>query len=99
MALLARGRALAILASTLACIGFGIVTEATIFRLAGFDPLDFTTQSLGAVLAGLALLFGGAGDPEHDPFSAERLMPGRFGFAVLGVGSLAVVIGAWRAFA
>jgi peptidoglycan biosynthesis protein MviN/MurJ (putative lipid II flippase) len=40
----------------LCCIALGAVTEATIFRLAKFDELDFCNQSLGAVLAGLAML-------------------------------------------
>jgi hypothetical protein len=40
----------------LACIALGAVTEATIFRLAKFDEIDFCNQSLGAVLAGLAAL-------------------------------------------
>jgi hypothetical protein len=35
----------------LLCIAGGIVTEATIFRLAEFDEIDFCCQSLGAVLA------------------------------------------------
>lgn len=34
-----------------ACILAGVVTEATIFRLARFDEIDFFNQSLGAVLA------------------------------------------------
>ena len=40
----------------LACIALGAVTEATVFRLAKFDEVDFCNQSLGAVLAGLAVL-------------------------------------------
>ncbi len=38
------------------CIGLGAVTEATVFRLAKFDEIDFCNQNLGAVLAGLAVL-------------------------------------------
>ncbi|MFO0914736.1 MAG: hypothetical protein U0795_17390 [Pirellulales bacterium] len=34
-----------------ACILGGVVTEATVFRLARFDEVDFFNQSLGAVLA------------------------------------------------
>jgi hypothetical protein len=33
------------------CIAAGAVTEATIFRIARFDEIDFFNQSLGAVLA------------------------------------------------
>lgn len=45
----------------LAAIAGGVVTEATVFRLAIFDPVDFAQQSLGAVLAG-ATLVGRRGD-------------------------------------
>ena len=45
-----------IVALSIACIGLGTMTEATIFRLAKFDEVDFCNQSLGAVLAGLAAL-------------------------------------------
>ena len=34
-----------------ACIGLGAFLEATAFRLAKFDEVDFCNQSLGAVLA------------------------------------------------
>lgn len=34
----------------------GVGTEATVFRLAEFDPVDLANQSLGAVLAGVAML-------------------------------------------
>lgn len=37
----------------LACILLGVFTEATAFRIAKFDEVDFCNQSLGAVLAGL----------------------------------------------
>jgi hypothetical protein len=31
---------------------FGVATEATVFRIAIFDPVDFVNQSLGAIAAG-----------------------------------------------
>ncbi len=34
----------------------GVVTEATVFRLAEFDLVDLANQSLGAVLAGVGML-------------------------------------------
>jgi ABC-type branched-subunit amino acid transport system permease subunit len=37
-------------------IGIGAITEATIFRLAIFDPVDFCNQSLGATIAAASLL-------------------------------------------
>ena len=42
--------------ATLVCVALGVVTEATVFRIATFDRLDFFAQSAGAVLAGLAVL-------------------------------------------
>jgi len=40
----------------LSCILLGAGTEATIFRIAKFDELDFCNQSLGAVLAAIVSL-------------------------------------------
>ena len=37
-------------------IGIGTITEATIFRLAIFDPVDFFNQSLGATTATAAVI-------------------------------------------
>ena len=39
-----------------AAILLGVGTEATIFRLAEFDPVDLANQSLGAVVAGFGML-------------------------------------------
>jgi hypothetical protein len=47
-------RDVTVLFVTVACIGAGAVAEATFFRIAKFDEIDFCSQSLGAVLAGLA---------------------------------------------
>jgi uncharacterized membrane protein YccC len=41
----------------IACIGLGAIFEATVFRLAKFDEVDFCNQSLGAVIAAAAALF------------------------------------------
>ena len=57
-----RYRALTIVVGCLVCIGFGAITEATLFRIAIWDPVDFGNQSLGAVLAAAALLTGLAGE-------------------------------------
>jgi hypothetical protein len=46
----------AILGAVVAAIILGVFTEATIFRLAEFDPVDLANQSIGAVLAGLGLV-------------------------------------------
>ena len=39
--------------TTVICIAAGAGAEATVFRLAKFDEIDFFNQSLGAILAGL----------------------------------------------
>jgi hypothetical protein len=52
------------------CIVLGAVTEATFFRIAKFDEIDFCSQSLGALLAGIGamkfLTARQAGDMEFD---------------------------------
>ncbi len=40
----------------LACILLGGIAEATAFRVAKFDEIDFCNQSIGAVLAGISAL-------------------------------------------
>jgi hypothetical protein len=45
-----------IVAVCLACILIGVFTEATAFRLAKFDEVDFCSQSLGAVFAGIVAM-------------------------------------------
>ncbi len=70
-------------------IGLGAVCEATVFRIAQFDPVDFYNQSLGAVLAGLAVL-------------ASRPSRATLGSCLVGFGIVAVVSvyeGFHRAFA
>lgn len=39
-----------------AAILLGMFTEATVFRLDEFDPVDLANQSLGATLAGVAMM-------------------------------------------
>lgn len=46
----------AVLALTWACIAAGGVLEATLYRIAKWDEVDFFNQSLGAALAGLCSL-------------------------------------------
>ena len=52
-----RNAFVAVVLSTILCIAAGTVAEATVFRLAKFDEIDFCNQSLGAVLAGLVVMF------------------------------------------
>ena len=40
----------------LAAIFMGAITEATIFKIATFDPVDFVNQSLGATIAGAGVI-------------------------------------------
>ncbi len=44
---------LVVVPTTLLCIVAGTVSEATVFRLAKFDEVDYCNQNLGAVVAGL----------------------------------------------
>lgn len=68
-----------------AAIIVGAGAEATVFRLAIFDPVDFANQSLGACLAGAAMV-GRRGSP--------RLLVEA---VVLGISALGA--GFWFAFA
>lgn len=45
-----------------AAVLLGVLAEATVFRLAEFDPVDLANQSLGAVFAGFGMLDGRPGD-------------------------------------
>lgn len=51
-----RERPLLVTAGVAVAILLGVGTEATVFRLAIFDPVDLANQSLGAVLVGCCLL-------------------------------------------
>lgn len=58
-ALLAAARApvgWSVVGAVLLAVAGGVVTEATIFKLAVFDMVDFANQSIGACLAGLCAL-------------------------------------------
>lgn len=44
---------------TMLAVALGVVTEATVFRLAIFDPVDLANQSLGAVVVGSAVVGSG----------------------------------------
>jgi hypothetical protein len=77
-----------ILPLCVACIALGAVFEATIFRLAKFDEIDFCNQSLGAVFAAVAaLLLTG------DPKPPVKLMDFGLivGIAFLGAGGIYAV--------
>ena len=56
------GRPWPLVAGTWLAVLLGVGTEATVFRLAEFDPVDLVNQSLGAVLAGLGLVAARPGD-------------------------------------
>lgn len=66
----------------LVCIGCGVISEATIFSFAKFDEIDFCSQSLGAVLAGVVLIAW-----NNSKMSAEMVSAGLFiGTIFLGLG-------------
>jgi ABC-type cobalamin transport system permease subunit len=78
-----------VLAGCALCIAAGAITEATIFRLARFDEIDFCNQSLGAVLAAAAALAF-----VREPRPADR----EFDVATI-IGIVFLTIGGWFAFA
>jgi len=94
------GRPSATAAASGLCVLFGLILEATVFPLGGFDALDFFSQSAGAVLAGLALLETGAGDPEADsPDGISPLVRNGHGRLVLAASAAGLIAGAFLAFA
>jgi hypothetical protein len=52
----APGRRWLVISGVWLAVLLGVFTEATVFRLAEFDPVDLANQSLGAVLAGVGML-------------------------------------------
>jgi hypothetical protein len=72
-----------ILAATLVAVAAGGVIEATVFRIAIFDPVDFAHQSLGGCLAGATV----AGCDRRVPTSWYTLL-----------GAAALLGGFWLAF-
>jgi hypothetical protein len=65
------------------CVCLGAVTEATIFRLAVFDRIDFALQSAGAALA--AMLLMSEGSPSRNALAFLAGMAFLFlGFGIVG---------------
>ncbi len=72
---------------TILCIAAGAVAEATVFRLAKFDQIDFCNQNLGAILAGLAAICLARNAKPSDP--ALRCM--------IAIGVIFLLVGAYFA--
>ena len=51
-----RAAPVVVVAATVGAIALGAAIEATVFRIAIFDPVDFANQSLGACLAAAGVL-------------------------------------------
>ena len=83
----ARKASIAVLPCTLLCIAAGTVTEATVFRLAKFDEVDYCNQNLGAILAGLAAIHVAGGAKPSD--MAMRCM--------IAIGAVSLLVGAYFA--
>ncbi len=65
---------------TVACaVLLGVLAEATVFRLAEFDPVDLANQSAGAMLAGIGLL-----DAEDRPSSTAIGLLGGIALLIAG---------------
>ena len=78
-----RSTAWSVVLMCVACILLGAVAEATAFRIAKFDEIDFCNQSIGAVLASMATLaLVGQTKPPDKVLDMELIS----GIAILGVG-------------
>lgn len=77
----APSRVASVLLTVGVAIAVGVGTEATIFRFAEFDPVDLANQSLGAVMAGVALI-----DAEVRPASTGLALVAGCVLLVLGFG-------------
>lgn len=74
----------AVVPMCLACILLGGIAEATAFRVAKFDEIDFCNQSIGAVLAAIAALaFVGHTQPSDKTLSTGIIV----GIVFLSVGA------------
>jgi hypothetical protein len=73
-----------VLGAWLTCIGRGAVMEATVFKLAKFDELDFCNQSIGAVVAALSSL------------AAWEQKPGRLAQAVAAAAAVVFLVAGFR---
>lgn len=78
---------LAVVPCVILCIAAGTVLEATVFRLAKFDEIDYCNQNLGAVLAGLAAIHIAHSEKPSD--AALR--------CAIGIGALFLLIGGYFA--
>lgn len=69
-----------VVSMTVGCaVLLGVLAEATVFRLAEFDPVDLANQSAGAVLAGIALM-----DAEDRPSSTAIALIGGLALLIAG---------------
>jgi len=74
---------LSVVLMCVACILLGAIAEATAFRIAKFDEIDFCNQSIGAVLASMATLaFVDQTKPSDQVLDTGLIS----GIAILGVG-------------
>jgi hypothetical protein len=88
------GRPRAVFLTSLVSIGLGAGLEASVFRLAFFDFLDFWSQSLGASLAALSVVVTGAGDEELDwPDPDALLARNSLGRLILAASGLSLLFG------
>ena len=70
---------LVVVAGVASAVLLGVAMEASIFRLAVFDPVDLANQSIGALLAGIGLL-----DAQRGDSSAGLAFVGGFVLVVAG---------------
>lgn len=79
------GRPWLVVTTTVSAVLLGVATEATVFRIAIFDPVDLGMQSLGAVIVGSGVV------------GMTRSLAA--GAAMAAVGGALLIPGFWLAFA
>lgn len=79
------GRPWLVVTTTMSAVLLGVATEATVFRIAIFDPVDLGVQSLGAVIVGSGVV------------GMTRSLAA--GAAMAAVGGALLIAGFWLAFA
>jgi ATP/ADP translocase len=71
------------LAIVVICVALGALCEATLYRIAKWDEVDFANQSLGAVLAGLVAL------------AAWRTKPSDVNVVLTGLWAIGLLVGGY----
>ena len=100
IAVVSEGAPSAVGIGTLVCLVLGLLAEATVFSLGGFDNVDLCSQSLGGALAGLGVLQTAVGDDTLDqPEDSWLPLRNRRARIVLLAAGVSLIVGTGAAFA